>query len=208
MNMFPKIWVFTLGHSIHNGSDTFSMFSIEFSSFLPPNTQRRRRENFVLRMIITVEWLKLAFIDSIHSKTFSVHHISLENDRKKLASRGGRWEQWVWKLFHTNPVVMTPSLACPAFLASFCKSQPWPCLLLVFVQILFFLSLNVTAKKLCFPFTYQQQLSMKTGAQCLAKTAAQKLATNCFGCSCNSSSIVILSFRAGEIFVKLSIYQS
>ena len=151
MNMFPKIWVFTLGHSIHNGSDTFSMFSIEFSSFLPPNTQRRRRENFVLRMIITVEWLKLAFIDSIHSKTFSVHHISLENDRKKLASRGGRWEQWVWKLFHTNPVVMTPSLACPAFLASFCKSQPWPCLLLVFVQILFFLSLNVTAKNVMFP---------------------------------------------------------
>ena len=74
-----KFWVLPLVYSIHNGY-TFSVFSIEFSSFHPQHTAEGKYQT-VLRMIMA-EYTKLAFIDSIQSKTFSTDDISFVNPGK------------------------------------------------------------------------------------------------------------------------------
>ena len=81
MNIAGKFRVLPLEFPIHNGS-TFSMFSIQFCRFHPPrppsSVELSKPGNAAVRMIMA-DWLKLAFIDFIQNRTFSVYDISSQN---------------------------------------------------------------------------------------------------------------------------------
>ena len=133
-NMSPKFRVLPLEFSIHNGS-TFSMFSIQFSRFHPPclyspsSVNLSNPENAAIRMIMA-GWLKLAFIDFIQNRTFSVYDISSQNWRKNwrpIAADGYKYRIVIWTGKNVCPTLIYFSFAyCKSHVSLFAKFNLGP----------------------------------------------------------------------------------
>ena len=133
-NMSPKFRVLPLEFPIHNGS-TFSMFSIQFSRFHPPAPLSHRAtglskpENAAVRMIMA-GWLKLAFIDFIQNRTFSVYDISSQNWRKNwrpIAADGYKYRIVIWTGKNVCPTLIYFSFAyCKSHVSLFAKFNLGP----------------------------------------------------------------------------------